>query len=147
MMAQARRNHLQGRRPPVLEDNPGPPSLDTDMAEAQAADKDLGVLISALRDETGRPVWKEMSSASTEAKHYWSQWDLLRMHDGVLQRRWETANGSSQRWLVVVPRTLRSMIMEDNHDALTGGHFGIKKTLQLLRQRFYWIGMRHDVTE
>ena len=30
---------------------------------------------------------------------------------------------------------------------LTGGHFGIKKTLQRLRHRFYWEGMRHDVQE
>ena len=120
-------------------------SDEVDLSEAQHAD--LDILISALKNGTGRPSWELMSSASSEAKQYWARWDMLRLRDRVLQRRWETTDGSSHMWLSVVPRTLRPMMLKGNHDALTGGHFGIKKTLQRLRQRFYWLGMRHDVAE
>ena len=46
---------------------------------------------------------------------------------------------------MVVPRNLRTFIMEQAHDATTGGHLGRDKTLQKLRFRCYWYGMSTDV--
>ena len=56
-------------------------------------------------------------------------------------------NGCVHRWLTIVPRKLRPDVLKEYHDVVTSGHFGTKKTLQRLRQRFYWVGMRHDVNE
>ena len=125
-MAQTQENH-SARRESQNSDHSNPTALASDdgnISEAQAADKDLQLLISALKNGTGRPSWEVMSSASTETKYYWAQWDMLRMHGGVLQRRWETTDGSSRRWLVVVPRTLRPTMLKDNHDALTRALLG-----------------------
>ena len=33
------------------------------------------------------------------------------------------------------------------HDATTGGLLGVKKTLERMRTRFYWVGQRRDVEE
>ena len=133
--------------PPVSNDLSGNEVAGEEVSAAQRADKELDVIITALENKTGRPAWDDVSSASRETKHYWTQWDLLKVRGGVLQRRWESVNGSTERWLTVIPRSLRSLMLQESHDAVTGGHFGIKKTLQRLRQRFYWVGMRHDVTE
>ena len=37
--------------------------------------------------------------------------------------------------------------MREQHDHISSGHLGTKKTLGRLRQRFYWLGMRNDVKE
>ena len=33
------------------------------------------------------------------------------------------------------------------HDASTAGHLGVQKTLNKLKQKFYWVGKRKDVKE
>lgn len=37
-------------------------------------------------------------------------------------------------------------ILQDHHDSLFGGHYGIEKTLQKIQRRFRWPYMRRDVT-
>ena len=63
------------------------PLTSASMTTTQHEDVDLQLIITALETGKERPALSEMTSASTEAKHYWSQWELLRMRDGVLQRR------------------------------------------------------------
>lgn len=41
--------------------------------------------------------------------------------------------------------TIKQMILEELHDAPTGGHFGVDKTLESVARRFYWKTMRPDV--
>ena len=55
--------------------------------------------------------------------------------------------GERDAWLVVVPRALRAEVLKELHAGVTSGHVGEKRTLQRLRQRFYWVGMRSDVQE
>lgn len=113
----------------------------------QRSDQDLAPIISCMEQRMDKPSWEEMRSASTITKRYWAQWELLRLQDDILQRRWESTDGKTEQWLVVVPVNLRENVMMEVHGSVTGGHFGKKKTLQRLRSRFYWIGMRRDVCE
>ncbi|KAM9980171.1 hypothetical protein ACTFIZ_010232 [Dictyostelium cf. discoideum] len=49
---------------------------------------------------------------------------------------------------IVVPKTMTKWIMEIFHDSpLTGGHFGLMKTVSKIKERFYWIGMIKDIKE
>lgn len=38
-------------------------------------------------------------------------------------------------------------VLADLHKGAVGGHFGIKKTLARLKQRFYWLGHHNDVQD
>lgn len=44
---------------------------------------------------------------------------------------------------VVVPPNLRNTILQEVHNQL--GHFGVKKTFDRVKTRFYWPGYEHDV--
>ena len=114
--------------------------------DAQRADADLAPVIRWL--EAGeRPGREELAPESPATKHLVEQWAALRLQEGVLQRRWESASGQESMWLLLVPLALRRELLEEAHAGATGGHLGRKKTLCRLRQRVYWVGLRHDVEE
>ena len=50
---------------------------------------------------------------------------------------------------VIVPndRELRSKLLREVHDAPTGGHLGMEKTLSRLGKLFWWPGIRREVQE
>lgn len=113
----------------------------------QERDGDLGPLVSWLCDSPARPNRETLSRHSPATKAYVADWEMLRLHNGALQRKWESTDGRRTEWLWVLPSALRPAIMKEMHDQPSGGHFGAKKTLSRLKQRYYWIGMRKDVTE
>ena len=115
--------------------------------QAQRADADLAPLIRCMTESTVRPAWQQVSSGSPVTKCLWRDWAMLRLDDGVLQRRWVSTRGQPDCWVMLVPRALRRDLLEEVHGGVTSGHLGEKKTLSRLRQRFYWIGMRQDVQE
>jgi hypothetical protein len=43
---------------------------------------------------------------------------------------------------LVVPSHERPRLMQDYHDALTAGHYGVQRTLQRIAHRYYFTGMR-----
>ena len=45
---------------------------------------------------------------------------------------------------LALPTALRLQALKGCHDDL--GHLGIERTLDLLRDQFYWPGLREDVT-
>jgi len=49
------------------------------------------------------------------------------------------------RWNRVMPKELRGKALEEGHDSLLGGHFGITKTYHRVNQYYYWPKMRRDV--
>ncbi|KAK3885216.1 hypothetical protein Pcinc_010560 [Petrolisthes cinctipes] len=70
----------------------------------------------------------------------------MQLKDADLQP-WEAPDGLVKYWQLVVPKKLRSKILNESHNQITSGHLGVKKTLSRLRQKFYWMGMRQDVEE
>lgn len=60
------------------------------------------------------------------------------VRDGMLFKKNYSANGT--RLLLLVPTTLRHVILHRLHDDITSGHLGLSRTLHWLRQRFYWPG-------
>jgi hypothetical protein len=61
-------------------------------------------------------------------------------NDGILK---------NPQGLIVVPsdRVLRTKILREIHDAPTGGHRGIEKTLNKLSRFFWWSGMKEEVQQ
>lgn len=63
---------------------------------------------------------------------------------GVLCRRYEQKGGKSFKQ-VVVPKTLRTYVLEIAHDSALAGHQGIKRTTDRVLEAFYWPGIQADV--
>ena len=120
---------------------------DQHLRNLQQEDPDVGPIVAQLAASTDRPTWEEIAATSPITKHYWEQWDVLRLEGGVLQRRWTTPDGRVRFWQTVAPKQVRAQLLREAHDGITSGHLGVKKTLSRLRQRFYWVGLRKDVEE
>lgn len=50
-------------------------------------------------------------------------------------------------WKMVIPETLQEKVLKECHDDPTAGHFGMKKTINRVRQRYYWTSLIKDVKE
>ena len=44
-------------------------------------------------------------------------------------------------------RVLRSEVIQTHHDDVTAGHFGVTKTLELVRRKYFWIRLKRDIKE
>lgn len=69
--------------------------------------------------------------------------------DGV---QWRRIRGpydhlTGEEWKRVVPKDQRLTTLVLCHDDPRAGHMGVKRTLNRLRQQYYWPGMRRDVNE
>jgi len=60
--------------------------------------------------------------------------------EGVIYRRRKNAEHQ-----LLVPKTLATEVIALNHDPILASHTGRKRTLEVLRLRYYWPGMRQDV--
>ena len=73
------------------------------------------------------------------------QWDQLYIEQGLLFRRYEDCHGKEKWAQWVVPLALQKEILSDVHSGAVGGHLREDKTLNRLRERFYWPGHTEDV--
>ncbi|GFW23590.1 retrovirus-related Pol polyprotein from transposon 17.6 [Trichonephila clavipes] len=64
---------------------------------------------------------------------------------GHLFRREVTYLGHIISWQLILPKSRVSTVLKELHGSPTGGHFGVIKTLQKVRDRFYWNNVRSDV--
>ncbi|KAL5018579.1 hypothetical protein ScPMuIL_004301, partial [Solemya velum] len=119
----------------------------TDILKFQSEDPVLQIMIELLKKHDDRPHFNEISSDNKDVKSYWIQWEQLELSDDVLYRKWFDPATNETRKLLIVPPEMRNEILTLAHDSTTGGHFGIKKTRDKIRQIFYWLGMRKDVTD
>ena len=46
---------------------------------------------------------------------------------------------------LVVPDGLQLQIMQASHDDVLAGHLGVAKTYEVIRQRFYWFNIFHEI--
>jgi len=47
----------------------------------------------------------------------------------------------------LVPKEKVKLILKEAHDSFSGGHFGVNKTLDRIRKRFYWATCKQDVED
>eukprot|EP00731_Ephydatia_muelleri_P006912 Em0003g1160a len=116
-----------------------------DPKQLQDKDADLQQVILWLQHDDFPPVLPKDGSKCVQT--LWSQKDHLVLDGGVLYRRWEDVPGKgfNPHLQLVIPRTSIQAVLKEFHDTPTGGHLGLRKTLEKVRSRFYWPGQRHDV--
>jgi len=99
------------------------------------------------KEEGQRPTRQEITSEGSSAKAYWLQWDSLLLRDGVLHKKWESPNLKINKFQLIVPQKKIKQILEEVHDSPSGGHFGVNKTLDRVRRRYYWVTCKSDVED
>ncbi len=117
-----------------------------DIVKAQEMDPDIGHVIKWMKGGNERPQWSQVSALSEVTKNCWAQWDSLCLRNDILYRKWESSDGTTTRLQLMLPKALREEVLTHLHNHPTGGHFGIKKMLERVKEKFYWPCCREDVT-
>ncbi|GFW69613.1 retrovirus-related Pol polyprotein from transposon 412 [Trichonephila clavipes] len=95
----------------------------------------LEYFVDGLKDEEIQmaPSWQDTAPFHPTTKRDWALWDNLHLRNDVLYRKWESDDGKTFRWQLILPKTRVSTVLKELHGSRTGGHFGIMKTLQKVR--------------
>jgi transposase InsO family protein len=118
--------------------NPDLPWSLEGLVRAQEADPDVGHVISMLKQNAEKPAWDSVSVKSSDVKTLWGMWPRLAVRNGLLKRKFEAADGSSERWQVVWPKELRQEFLRIAHSGMTGGHMSKRRTAAAVQSRAYW---------
>ena len=111
--------------------------------EAQLEDSTLGMILRGK--ESGQKPVADGKCLSRAMCRLIQIWDQIFVYDGVLCRRYESPNDNSSVIQLLVPRKLREEVLKDLHEGSMAGHLGVHKTLNRVKERFYWPGYHDDV--
>ncbi|KAJ8935725.1 hypothetical protein NQ318_010575 [Aromia moschata] len=99
-----------------------------EVMKSQKKDNDLRLIRNWVKNGV-RPTWQEVSRYGTTIKGYWAQWNSLCLRDGLLHRKWESPDGVSAVYQLVLPKARIHQVLEELHSSPSGGHFGVTRTL------------------
>ncbi|KAH8152984.1 uncharacterized protein LAJ45_03211 [Morchella importuna] len=91
--------------------------------------------LSAAAKEDG--IWQELHRSLVERKRNLDQ--NLSVKDGLIVYK--------NRWYIPKDKKLQMDILTDTHDSKVAGHFGQFKTLERVKNNFFWPNMDKDVEE
>ncbi|GBN73073.1 hypothetical protein AVEN_24430-1 [Araneus ventricosus] len=118
---------------------------ESEIQKSQLEDPDIRRIVEKKLKLADRLSREEITPESPATERYWSLWNYVHVKDGVLYRKWESDDGSSYRWQLILPKSRIQEILQELHDSASGGHFGVINTLRRIRERFYWDRLRADV--
>ena len=118
---------------------------DEEINRAQSNDVHIKPIYQWLQKDTEKPSWSEITPLSARTKAYWAQWPNLKLHNGLLYRVWRSPRKSEDVMQLILPTPLRKEAIRHLHDLPSSGHFATDKTLNRVRERFYWVGYTQDV--
>lgn len=110
-----------------------------DMQSKQEADPNLKQMLLWKWDRAAQLTQQEVQGASKATKSLSAQRNRLQLENGVLYRKWETEDGHGTRLQLVLPQSLVPDVLSALHDAPSAGHLGVAKTVERVRERFYWL--------
>ncbi|GFV74732.1 hypothetical protein TNCV_1039701 [Trichonephila clavipes] len=111
------------------------PWSDESVRKDQLADPEIKPIIEFKESSDEKPSWQDITPFHLTTKRYWALWDSLHVKNGVLYRKWESDDGKTFRWQLILPKTRISTVLKELHGSPTGGHFRVMKTLQKIRPR------------
>ncbi|XP_060564385.1 uncharacterized protein LOC132723637 [Ruditapes philippinarum] len=96
-------------------------------------------------DTNEKPEWSDVAPSCIELKFYWNRIESLFIIDEVLYHRWESDDGITSDYLIVIPKTLVPDVLKELHNSPTGGHLRVRKTKFKVKQRLFWYGLTNDI--
>ena len=115
-----------------------------DIRHLQLEDNTLSQVLLA-KEQQHRPSRDVTSGYGIHTRKLFQMWDQLEVSQGILFRIFQNLDDGSTIRQLVVPFSLRIDILEHMHAGSVGGHLGQSKTLQKIKDRFYWPGHYNDV--
>ncbi|CAG2189961.1 unnamed protein product [Mytilus edulis] len=117
---------------------------DLSLIELQSNDSDLK-LVKRWLTEGQRPQYNEVSGKGYSIRSLWSQFGCLEVHGDVVVRRHMDRELNVVKLQAVIPMSERKQVLQCCHETKCAGHLGIHKTIEKIRQSFYWPGLQSDV--
>ena len=102
----------------------------------------------SLRDIIKYLEYDQLPRDNVKAKRVLLSEDLYFLDDNNLLYHVDVSNKRGRKGCqtqLVLPPPLRYEVLVNAHDDLAGGHLGVYKTYEKLRDRYYWRGMYKDV--
>jgi hypothetical protein len=90
------------------------------------------------------PETEALSHMSGATKSYFAQWATLEVKGGLLYRRWQSKPFAHEFCQLLLLIEYRQEVLQQANLGFTGGHLGIRKTLEQIQRQFYWIGWQCD---
>ena len=100
----------------------------SEIQETQCQDICIGK-VKSWKESGQRPKWKNISHESSLIKAYWSQWDRLLLQDGILYGIWWELGKKKPAQQLILPDSLRSLVLTQLHSQATSGHLGTNRTI------------------
>ncbi|GBL95445.1 hypothetical protein AVEN_154834-1 [Araneus ventricosus] len=97
-----------------------------EIQKAQLEDPAIKPILEKKLNSADRPSWQEIAPESPATKRYWALWDSLHLKDGVLYRRWESDDGNSCQWQLILPKSRIPEVLRETHGSASEGHFGVR---------------------
>ena len=94
-----------------------------------------------------KELQKDKETDSQEMRQFPKQRSKFFLRNGILYCKNDTQeidHPERNTMQLVLPESFRTQALKGCHNDL--GHLGVKRTLDLLRDQFYWPGMMEDVT-
>uniref|UniRef100_A0A5S6QJT0 RNA-directed DNA polymerase n=1 Tax=Trichuris muris TaxID=70415 RepID=A0A5S6QJT0_TRIMR len=115
-----------------------------DLEEVRRAQWEDSAIAPILKDKEAGVTkeWTNRGRQSNANRLLMLNWHRLAIQNGVLVRKWFCDDQSGYRWQVVVLKRMIKPVLDQAHQQLTAGHLGIEKTIERIRERFYWSGYR-----
>jgi len=105
---------------------------------AQRSDSDISYILKLMENSAEKPAWNLVACQSEDVRVLWGMWPRLQVWNGVLQRRFESMDGSSVTWQVILPKQMRREFLTIIHGGMTGGHLARKRTAASIQATAYW---------
>ena len=119
-----------------------PPTPKTNAALTIPNDRDQQTVINAQnRDKFCQKVKAKMRDPTAASLPSGISVQKFQIHNGILY--WKTRSGRGFR--LVIPTSMQTDILYQNHDVPVAGHLGFSKTVEKIKMKNYWPGLENDV--
>ena len=117
------------------------------LKHAQAHDDELQPVYAAKTGDGLQPDICAFSFEGLGAKFYIAEWRRLTMVDELLYRTWESGDGDTTWYQLVVPRIYQTDVIAAVHSTPVGSHQGGRRTWEFIRRRFFWFEMGKHIRD
>jgi hypothetical protein len=124
-------------------------AIPSELQQQQQEDEDCRQLISLKLAYQTRPPADMVTHCTPAVKTYLTMWENIELKQGILYRKKPSDNDDESKsvWQYLLPYKQRAGFLRQVHAGFGGGHFGIRRTMDAVKQRAYWVGWGADTRQ